>query len=105
MEVKHGSSSFSHPDDVIRLGDDLGLPAGSRWVTHPTQAALLSELRVCQTTGGDYQTIQAAIDAAGPGDIIKVAAGEYPESKMVSGLPYNLYITKTSGNIRRLHLR
>lgn len=64
-------------------------------VTHLSQAAPLSELRVCNTASGFYQTIQAAVDAAQPGDLIKVAAGEYAESKMVNAQPYNLYITKT----------
>ena len=73
----------------------LGVISWVAAVTHSTQAALLSELRVCKTSGGDYQTIQAAVDAAQPGDLIKVAAGEYAESKMVNGQPYNLYITKT----------
>jgi parallel beta-helix repeat protein len=35
-----------------------------------------AEFRVC-TLGCSYSTIQAAVDAAGPGDIIKVAAGTY----------------------------
>ena len=36
-----------------------------------------------------------AVDNAQPGDVIKVAAATYIESKLVSGTPYNLYITKT----------
>jgi hypothetical protein len=73
----------------------LGVTGWLALAPRRTQAALLSELHVCQTTGGDYQAIQAAVDAASPGTTIKVAAGEYAESKMVSGQPYNLYITKT----------
>jgi hypothetical protein len=72
----------------------LGVFTWVAWVTHPTQAALVTELHVCKTDSV-FETIQDAIDAAGPGDVIKVAAGEYLESKMVSGFPYNLYITKT----------
>ena len=55
----------------------------------------VNEWHVCQSGGADFTTIQAAVDNAQPGDIIKVAAATYIESKMVSGTPYNLYITKT----------
>lgn len=52
-----------------------------------------NEFRVCNTSGVYSQTIQSAVDAAQPGDVIKVAAGVYTESKpIVSG---NLYISKT----------
>ncbi len=64
-------------------------------LAHPPAQAAAAELRVCNTASGYYQTIQAAVDAAQPGDLIKVAAGEYAESKMVNAQPYNLYITKT----------
>ena len=55
----------------------------------------VNEWHVCQSGGADFTTIQAAVDNAQPGDMIKVAAATYTESKMVSGTPYNLYITKT----------
>jgi hypothetical protein len=58
-------------------------------------APAVNEWHVCQTGGADFMTIQAAVDAAQPGDVIKVAAATYTESKIISGTPYNLYITKT----------
>ena len=73
----------------------LGVTGWLALAPHPSRAALQTELRVCNTSGRNYQTIQAAVDAAQLGDVIKVAAGVYAESKMVSGFPYNLYITKT----------
>ncbi len=64
--------------------------------------AQAAELRVC-LSGCIYSTIQAAVDAAGDGDIIKVAAGVYTD---VQGRPRNdisatgvvtqvVYISKT----------
>ena len=58
-------------------------------------ATAASELRVCKTGGADFTTIQDAVDAAQPGDVIKVAAATYTETKTVSSTLYNLYITKT----------
>ena len=60
----------------------------------PIQArAAASELRVCNSAPGFYTSIQAAVDAAQPGDTIKVAAGTYKEGP--SNTSYNLYIAKT----------
>ncbi|MBI5651773.1 MAG: FG-GAP repeat protein [Chloroflexi bacterium] len=57
------------------------------------RAPKANELRVCNSSGIYSQTIQAAIDAAQPGDIIKVAGGIYIESK--PAVSANLYISKT----------
>ncbi len=73
----------------------LALAAMFVWLPGFSFAAVTGELHVCKTGSGDYTTIQAAIDAAQPGDQIKVAAGLYTETKLVSAYPYNLYITKT----------
>jgi len=60
----------------------------------PLAAAEAAERRVCKSGGADFTTIQAAVDAAQPGDVIKVAAATYTEAKLVTGTPFNLYITK-----------
>jgi pectin methylesterase-like acyl-CoA thioesterase len=44
---------------------------------------------------GDYATIQEAIDAAGPGDTIVVAAGTYAAFQVVD--KSNIHITATEG--------
>ncbi len=64
-------------------------------VPTPPAAVAASEWRVCNTAPGYSTTIQAAINAAQPGDVIKVAAGVYTEAKSVGGFAYNLYISKT----------
>src|SRR5439155_8948521 len=57
----------------------------------PQAALAASEWHVCKSGGADFTSIQAAVDAAAPNDVIKVAAGVYTESHGV----YNLYISKT----------
>lgn len=61
----------------------------------PGASAASNEFRVCNTSAGYSATIQSAIDAAQPGDIIKVARGVYTETKPIPGFTYNLLITKT----------
>ena len=51
----------------------VGLLAGE---LSPARAAAAAELHVCPS-GCAYSTVQAAVDAASPGDVIKVAAGTY----------------------------
>lgn len=57
------------------------------------QAPKATERHVCTPSGGDFSTIQAAVDASASGDVIKVAAGVYTESK--PSVFANLYISKT----------
>jgi len=59
----------------------LGLAFGLLWVLGggpPAQAAPAAELHVCPS-GCTYSSVQAAVDAANPGDIIKVAQGTYSD--------------------------
>jgi hypothetical protein len=60
-------------------------------------AAPAAELHVCP--GGpptcDYATVQAAVDAANPGDVIKVATGVYSGVQARAGITQVAYISKT----------
>jgi hypothetical protein len=61
----------------------------------PVAGFAANEWHVCQSGGADFTTIQAAVDAAQPGDVIKVAASTYTEAKLVGATQYNLYLDKT----------
>jgi hypothetical protein len=56
-----------------------------------------SELHVCPAGPPtcDYASIQAAVDAAGTADMIKVAAGSYTDIHFREGVPQVVYISKT----------
>ena len=56
-----------------------------------------ADLTVCQAGPPtcDYASVQAAVDVASPGDIIKVAAGTYTDIHQRAGITQVVYISKT----------
>ena len=63
----------------------------------PAMAAPTAEISVCSSGPPtcDYISVQAAVNAANPGDLIKVATGVYTGVSSYSGLSQVLYISKT----------
>jgi parallel beta-helix repeat protein len=57
-------------------------------------AAPAGDLQVCPS-GCTYSSIQAAVDAADPGDVIKVAAGVYTDVHARGGITQVVYISET----------
>jgi hypothetical protein len=53
-----------------------------------------AELHVCPA-GCPYTSVQAAVDAAAPGSVLKVAAGTYTDLHVRDGLTQVVYISKT----------
>jgi parallel beta-helix repeat protein len=60
-------------------------------------AAPSGEWRVCPAGPGtcDFATVQEAVDAAGPGDVIKVAEGVYTDLHVREGMTQVAYITES----------
>jgi len=72
----------------VAEGQDSGSPA---------RAAPAADLTVCPAgpPACDYASVQAAVDGASPGDVIKVAAGTYTDIHQRAGITQVVYISKT----------
>jgi len=81
---------------LLTVGLSLALAAG--WLLtfsgFSISGVRAASLTVC-STGCDYSVIQDAVDAAGEGDVIKVAAGTYDDVNNYNGLAQVVYINKT----------
>ncbi len=74
----------------------VGLGLGAAWLGGSGQgvrAARRGVLRVCPS-GCAYQSIQAAVDAAAPGDVVQIAQGVYAGVAARSGITQALYVDK-----------
>ena len=83
MHAKHPSRSDRALPTTASLALTLALlvlSLAALWLladgSPPASAAPAAELHVCPS-GCAYASVQAAVDAAGTGDVIKVAAGTY----------------------------
>jgi hypothetical protein len=83
------------------LGLGLGLTLALLWLLSGSSARLSVAFAASHTVclAGpptcDYSTIQAAVDAAGDGDVIKVAAGTYTGVSAREGVTQVVYINKS----------
>ena len=80
---------------VLVLG--VGALLGLLWLLDegaPARAAPAAELRVCPGACA-YTSVQAAVDDASDGDVIKVAAGSYTEINLRGGITQVVYVSKT----------
>lgn len=95
---------------IISSGFGLGLVAALLWVLnapplHTTHAVASQScsmqtgnvITVCLPSTGtcDHTNVQAAVDAAAEGDVIKVAAGTYTGVSSRAGATQTVYISKT----------
>jgi hypothetical protein len=85
---------------ALLVGLALLLAAGSgeavaRAAPQTEPSAIAAELHVCPS-GCAYSTIQDAVDAAGPSDVIKVAGSTYTGVQARAGITQVVAITKTA---------
>jgi hypothetical protein len=81
----------------LTLGLIVAVAFGLLWFLPGPRAARAADLTVCSAGPPlcDYNTIQAAVDAAQGGDVIKVAAGNYTDLNNYAGLAQVVYIDKS----------
>jgi hypothetical protein len=76
----------------------VGLSFAMLWVVEGQSASVIAapagELHVCPS-GCPYSSVQAAVDAANDGDLIKVAAGVYTGVSAREGVTQTVYISKS----------
>ncbi len=82
----------------IALAYGLGLMLVLLWLLSNPSAGLpviyAADLQVCPS-GCTYSTIQAAVDAASDGDVIKVATGTYTDTHTIDYSTQVVYVSKT----------
>lgn len=87
MKIKSLSSALA-------LG--LGLTLILLWLLSSNPLTIrAADLTVCPGGGCNYTTIQAAVDAAAAGDVIKVAEGTYTDLHARDGITQVVYISQT----------
>ncbi len=81
----------------LGLGLTLMLFGALAFLSVPAGAAPAAERRVCPAgpPACDYASLQAAVDAAANGDVIKVAQGAYTGVSVRAGVSQTVYISKT----------
>jgi len=81
----------------IALGLGLALSLlGWLGIESPSRAAPSAELHVCPS-GCAYASVQEAVDAADPGDVIKVAQGSYTDIHVRDGITQQSFVEMRTG--------
>jgi uncharacterized repeat protein (TIGR01451 family) len=84
---------------LLVLASGLGLALGLLCLLDgspvPVSAGPGDVLTVCKGGSCDYDTVQAAVDAATGGEIIKVAAGTYDDIHVRGGITQVVYVSAT----------